>query len=50
MMVYYFHLFKNFPQFIVIHSVKGFCLVNEAEVDVFMEFPYFLYDPVNVSN
>ena len=48
--VWYSHLLKNFPQFVVIHTVKGFSIVNEAEVDVFMEFPYFLYDPVNVSN
>ena len=49
-MVWYFHLFKNFPQVIVIHTVKGFGIVNEAEVDVFPEFPCFLYDPVNVGN
>ena len=47
--VWYFHLFKNFPQFVVIHTVKGFNVVNEAEVDVFfLKFPYFLYDPMNV--
>jgi len=39
--VWYSHLFQNFPQFIVIHTVKGFSLVNEAEVDVFLEFPCF---------
>ena len=49
-MVWYSHLFKNFPQFVVIHTVKGFCIVNEAEVDVFMEFPYFFYDPMDVGN
>ena len=49
-MVWYSHLFKNFPQFIVIHTIKGFRVVNEAEIDVFMEFPCFLYDPVNVGN
>ena len=49
-MVWYFHLFKNFPQVVVIHTVKGFGIVNEAEVDVFPEFPCFLYDPVNVGN
>ena len=43
-----FHLFKNFPQFVVIHTVKGFSGVNEA--DVFLEFPCFLYDPANVGN
>ena len=37
----YSHLFKNFPQFVVIHTVKGFSIVNEAEVDVFLEFPCF---------
>ena len=49
-MVWYSHLFKNFPQFVVIHAIKGFRVVNEAEIDVFMEFPCFLYDPVNVGN
>ena len=49
MMVWYSHLFKNFPQFVVIHTVKGFSTVNEAE-DVFPEFSTFLYDPVNVGN
>ena len=42
--------FKNFPQFFVIHTVRGFSIVNEAEVDVFLEFPYFLYDPTDVGN
>ena len=42
--------FKNFPQFVVIHTVKGFSIVNEAEVDVFLKFSCFLYDPVNVDN
>ena len=41
--VWYSHLFKNFPQFVVIHTVKGFSAVNEAEVDVFLEFSCFLY-------
>ena len=45
-----FHLFKNFSQFVVIHKVKGFSVVNEAEVDVFLEFPCFLHDPMNVGN
>ena len=49
-MVLYSHLLKNFPQFVVIHTVKGFSIVNEAEVDVFLEFPCFLYDPTNVGN
>ena len=43
-------LFKNFPQFVVTHTVKGFSIVHEAEVDVFLEFPCFLYEPTNVSN
>ena len=49
-MVRYSHLFKNFPQFVVIHTIKGFCLVNETEVVVFLKFPCFLYDPANVGN
>ena len=49
-MVLYSHLFKNFPQFVVIHTVKGFSVVNEAEIDVFLEFPCFLYGPMNVGN
>ena len=48
--VWYSHLFKNFPQFVVIHTVKDFSLVDEAEVDVFLEFPCFLYDPMVVGN
>ena len=50
MVVLYFHLLKNFPQFIVIHTVEGFSVVNEAEVDVFLEFSCFFYDPVDVGN
>ena len=46
--IWYSHLFKNFPQFVVIHTVKGFSVVNEA--DVFLEFSCFLYDPTNVGN
>ena len=49
-MVWYSHLFKNFPQFVVIHTVKGFNIVNEAEVNIFLEFSYFFYDPVDVGN
>ena len=49
-MVWYSHVFKNFPQFFVIHTVKGFSVVNEAEVDAFLEFPCFLYDPTDVGN
>ena len=41
---------KNCPQFVVVHTVEGFCIVNEAEVDIFLEFPCFLYDPTNVGN
>ena len=48
--VWYSHLFKNYPQFVVIHTVKGFSIVNEAEVDVFLEFLCFFYDPTNVGN
>ena len=44
------HLFKHFSQFVVIYTVKGFSVVSEAEVDVFLEFPCFLYDPTNVCN
>ena len=44
------HLFKNFPQFVVIHTVKGFSIANEAEVDVLLEFPCFFYDPTDVGN
>ena len=49
-MVWYSHLFQNFPQFIVIHTVKGFGIVNEAEIDVFLEFSCFFHDPVDVGN
>ena len=48
--VWHSHLFKNFPPFVVIHTVKGFNIVNEAEVDVSLEFPCFSYDPVDVGN
>ena len=49
-MVWYSYLLKNFPQFVVIHTVKGFNIVNEAEVDVFLEFSSFYYDPMDVGN
>ena len=49
-MVWYSHLFQNFPQFVVIHTVKGFGIVNKAEVDVFLELSCFFYDPVDVGN
>ena len=48
--VWYSHLFKNFPQFIVIHTVKGFGIVNKAEVDVFLELSCFFDDPVDVGH
>ena len=48
--VWYSYLFKNFPQFAVIHTVKGFTAVNEAEVDVFLELSCFFDDPTNVGN
>ena len=44
-MVRYSHLLKDFPQFVVIYTVKGFGIVNKAEVDVFLEFSCFFYDP-----
>ena len=49
-MVWYSHLFQNFPQFIVIHTVKGFGIVNKAEIDIFLEFSCFFYDPEDVVN
>ena len=49
-MVWYSHLFQNFPQFIVIHTVKSFSMVNEAEVDVFLEFSCLFYDPLDAGN
>ena len=47
---WYFLLFKNFPQFVMIHTVKGFIVVDEAEVYVFLEFSCFFYDPVDAGN
>ena len=49
-MVWYSHLFKNFPQFVMMHTIKGFCEVNKAEVDVFLELSYFFNDPMDVGN
>ena len=49
-MVWYSHLFQNFPQFIVIHIVKGFGIVNKAEIDVFPELSCFFDDPGDVGN
>ena len=48
--IWYFHLFQNFPQFIVIHTVKGFGIVNKAEIDVFLELSCFLDDPMDVGH
>ena len=48
--VWYAHLFKNFPQFVVIYTVKGFGVVNKAEVDVFLEFSCFFCDPADFGN
>ena len=48
--VWYFHLFQNVPQFVVIHTVKGMGVVNKAEVDVFLELSCFFYDPTDVGN
>ena len=48
--VWYSHLFQNFPQFVGIYTVKGFSIVNEAEVGVFLEFSCFFYDPMDVGN
>ena len=49
-MVWYSHLLKNFPQFVVIHTVKGFGVVNKTEVDVFLELSCFFDDPLDVVN
>ena len=49
-MIWYSHLFQSFPQFVMTYIVKGFMVVNETEVDAFLEFPCFLYDPRNVGN
>ena len=48
-MVWYSHLFQNFPQFIVIHTVKGFGIVNKAKIDVFLELSCFFDNPVDVA-
>ena len=49
-MVWYSHPFQNFPQFTVIHTVKGFGIVNKAEIDVFLELSCFFDDPADVGN
>ena len=50
MVVWYSHLSQNFPQFVVIHTVKGFGIVNKAEIDVFLELSCFFHDPTNIGN
>ena len=49
-MVWHSHLFKNFPQFVVTHTVKSFGVVNKAEVDIFLKFSCFFYDPTDAGN
>ena len=49
-MVWYSHLLKNFPQFVVIHTVKGFSAVSEAAIDIFLKFSCFFYDSTDVGN
>ena len=49
-MVWYSHLFQNFPQSVVLHTVKGFGIVNKAKVDVFLELSCFFDDPADVAN
>src|SRR5574337_1959334 len=48
--VWYSHLFQNFPQFIVIHTVKGVCIVSKAEIDVFLALSCFFHDPADFGN
>ena len=48
--IWYSYLLKNFPQFVMIHTVKGFGIVSKAEIDVFLELSCFFYDPVNIGN
>ena len=49
-MIWYSHLFKNFPQFVVIHTIKGFGVVNKAEVDIFLYLACFFSDPVDIGH
>ena len=49
-MVWYSHHLKSFPQFVMMHTLKGFSVVNEIKVDVFLECSCFIYDPMNVGN
>ena len=48
--IWYSHLLKNFPQFVMIHTIKGFGIANKAEVDVFLELSCCLYDPMDIGN
>ena len=48
--VWYSHIFQNFLQFVVIHTVKGFCIVTKAKVDVFLELSHFFDDPTDIGN
>ena len=48
--VWYSHLLKNFPEFVVVHTIKGFGIVNKAEVDIFLKLSCFFEDPMNVGN
>ena len=48
--VWYSHIFKNFPEFVVVHTIKGFGIVNKAEVDIFLELSRFFDDPTDVDN
>ena len=49
-MIWCSHLFKNVPQFVVIHTIKGFSIVNKAEIDAFLELSCFFHDPADVGN
>ena len=49
-MVWYSHLLRNYPEFIVVHTIKGFGIVNKAEVDIFLELSCFYDDPADVGN
>ena len=49
-MVWYSHIFQNFPQFLVIHTVKGFGIVNKSEIDAFLELSCFVHDPADAGN
>ena len=49
-MVWYFHLSKSFPRFVMIQTVKGFSVFDETEIDIFLKFPCFLYNPANIGD